>query len=96
LRAGDVTFVVTKNRRPLHLLANFQALGLDPTQVRILVVKSGYLVPEIKTLAARTMMALSPGAVDQAVERQPRQRYPKGIFPFDDLAEFTPAVRWTD
>ena len=96
LRAGGVTFVVTEKRRPFHLLADFQALGLDPAQVRILVVKSGYLVPEIKTLAARTMMALSPGVVDQAVERQPRQRYPKGIFPFDDLAEFTPAVRWTD
>ena len=88
--------MVTEKRRPFHFLADFQALGLDPAQVRIVVVKSGYLVPEIRTLAARTMMALSPGVVDQAVERQPRQRYPKGIFPFDDLAEFAPAVRWTD
>ena len=96
LRSGGITFVTTEKRRPFHYIADFQALGLDPAKAKILVVKSGYLVPEIAQLAARNMMALSPGVVDQAVERQPRHRSGAGIYPFEDVKEFAPHVRWSN
>ncbi len=96
LRVGGVTIVVTAKRRPFHRLADFRSLKLRPEETNVVVVKSGYLVPEISALAARSMMALSPGVVDQAIERQPRSRSGPGIFPFDAPKDYAPRVRWAD
>jgi microcystin degradation protein MlrC len=46
-------------------------------------VKSGYLSPELAPLAALSLMALSPGSVDQDVARLPRLRKIRATFPFD-------------
>lgn len=94
LGVGRVKIVVTAARRPFHRLADFHALGLRPDQSELVVVKSGYLVPEIKALAARSMMALSPGVVDQALERPSRTRSGPGTFPFEEPAAFVPKAQW--
>lgn len=95
LRKGGITFVLTARRRPFHNLSDFTALGLDPGRAQIVVVKSGYLSPEMKALAKRSVMALSPGIVDQAVERLPRDRTPRPMFPFDRDFDFEPMVVWS-
>ena len=96
LRSGGITIVVTARRRPFHHLSDFHCLGLRPDRADLVVVKSGYLVPEIRALAKRTMMALSPGVVDQDIVRQPRHRSGRGVFPFDAPASFAAEVRWTE
>jgi microcystin degradation protein MlrC len=88
-----VSLVVTARRRPFHRLSDFTALGLDPAKAAIVVVKSGYLVPEIRALAAADMMALSPGVVDQDVSRLLRRRKTQATFPFDREFAWTPAPR---
>ncbi len=95
LSSKGVTIVVTAKRRPFHRLSDFQVLGLKPEEAQVVIVKSGYLVPEIKALAARTMMAISPGVVDQEIQRQPRSRSGQNIFPFADVS-FDPIVRWAN
>lgn len=95
LRTGGVTFVVAARRRPYHDLADFAALGLDPKTAEIVVVKSGYLSPDMKALAATSLMALSPGVVDQDVERLPRSRTPVPTFPFQKDFDFAPRVHWS-
>lgn len=98
LRIGGVDLVVTARRRPFHDLADFTRLGLDPRSARIVVVKSGYLSPELAPLANPSLMALTPGVVDQSVERLPRLRKARPTFPFDDdfdyVAEAVPSARW--
>jgi microcystin degradation protein MlrC len=62
-----VTVVLTARRRPFHEIKDFTSLGLDPTKGKIVVVKAGYLVPEIAAIANPNLMALTDGAVNQDI-----------------------------
>ena len=62
----------------------------DPRLAKIVVVKSGYLSPELAPIANPSLMALTPGAVDQFVERLPRLRKAHPTYPFDDNFDFSP------
>jgi microcystin degradation protein MlrC len=92
LRIGGVDLVVTARRRPFHNIADFTRLGLDPRTAKILVVKSGYLSPDLAPIANPSLMALSPGVVDQFVERLPRLRKVRPTYPFDKDFAWSPAA----
>ncbi|MBP0575444.1 MlrC C-terminal domain-containing protein, partial [Mycobacterium tuberculosis] len=51
LAVGGISLVVAAKRRPYHYLADFARLGLDPKAARLVVVKSGYLSPELAPIA---------------------------------------------
>ncbi|KAA6476750.1 M81 family metallopeptidase [Agrobacterium rhizogenes] len=89
---GGIDLVLSAKRRPYHNIADFTRLGLDPHQAKIIVVKSGYLSPELAPIANPNLMALSPGVVDQFVERLPRLRKQRPTYPFDKDFAFTPEV----
>ncbi|HEX8048604.1 M81 family metallopeptidase [Rhizobium sp.] len=89
---GGIDLVLSAKRRPYHNIADFTRLGLDPHQAKIIVVKSGYLSPELAPIANPNLMALSPGVVDQFVERLPRLRKQKPTYPFDKDFTFVPEV----
>jgi microcystin degradation protein MlrC len=78
-----VHVVLTERRTPFHYRKSFTQLDLDPTQYQIVVVKLGYLVPEIAALATRALLALSPGAVNQDIEALPYQRLRRPMYPMD-------------
>ena len=90
LRNGGIDIVVSARRRPYHNISDFTALGLDPHNANIVVVKSGYLSPELAPIASPNLMALSNGVVDQFVERLPRLRKVRDTFPFDKDFAYTP------
>ncbi|MEF2072008.1 M81 family metallopeptidase [Consotaella aegiceratis] len=92
VRFGGITLVLAARRRPYHDIADFARLGLDPKTAGIVVVKSGYLSPELAPIANPNLMALSPGVVDQDIERLPRPRKAKPTWPFDKTFEFEPQV----
>ncbi|MBB3384170.1 MULTISPECIES: M81 family metallopeptidase [unclassified Rhizobium] len=85
-----IDLVLSATRRPYHNIADFTRLGLAPHKAKIIVVKSGYLSPELAPIANPNLMALSPGVVDQFVERLPRLRKTKLTYPFDKDFDFTP------
>lgn len=95
LRIGSIDVVATARRRPFHDISDFTELGLDPSTAKILVVKSGYLSPELAPIANPSLMALSPGIVDQSVERLPRDRTPRPTFPFDRDFAYEPKIHWS-
>lgn len=88
--AGGFRLVLAARRRPYHAIADFGRLELVLSGCSILVVKSGYLSPELAPLAALSLMALSPGSVDQDVARLPRLRKMRPTFPFDRGFEWVP------
>ena len=85
--------VVSARRRPYHNISDFTVLELDPQSADIVVVKSGYLSPELAPIASPNLMALSNGVVDQFVERLPRNRKPHKTFPFDRDFGYMPQVQ---
>jgi microcystin degradation protein MlrC len=85
---GELRIVVTARRKPYHLAADFHAVGIDPLAVDLVVVKIGYLEPELFDLAADWLLALTPGGVDQDLDRLGHRRISRPMFPFDrDMAE---------
>ena len=63
-----VSVVLTARRRPFHEIRDFTSLGLEPANFKIVVVKAGYLVPEIAKIANPNLMALTDGAVNEDIE----------------------------
>jgi microcystin degradation protein MlrC len=87
--------VLTARRRPFHNILDFTKLGLDPRTAKIVVVKSGYLSPDLGPIANPSLMALSPGVVDQFVERLARKHKRTAQYPFDKDFAWAPEVRWS-
>ncbi len=83
VRVGSVHIIVTKKRKPYHKEIDFTRLGLHPRQTDIVVVKIGYLEPELYAMKAGWIMALTPGGVDQDLERLDYKRIQRPMFPFD-------------
>ena len=90
VQVGGVKVIITQRRRPYHHIANFQRLGIEPLDHKIVVVKIGYLEPDLKRAAPAALLALSPGAVDQALTRLPYQRIHRPVFPLDPDFAWTP------
>jgi microcystin degradation protein MlrC len=85
IRAGSVHVIVTQKRKPYHKEIDFTRLGLQPRKAAIVVVKIGYLEPELYAMRAAWLMALTPGGVDQDLARLPYKRVQRPIFPLDPV-----------
>ena len=83
VQVGSVNVIVTKKRKPYHYEKDFTQLGLNPRETNIVVVKIGYLVPELYDMRADWIMAQTPGGVDQDLERLGYKRINRPMFPLD-------------
>lgn len=83
VKVGSVHVIVTKKRKPYHHIRDFTDLGLNPKKTDIIVVKIGYLVPELYDMRGDWIMALTPGGVDQNLERLGYKRIQRPMFPMD-------------
>jgi microcystin degradation protein MlrC len=83
IRVGSVHIIVTQKRKPYHKEIDFTRLGLHPRSTDIVVVKIGYLVPELYAMRADWIMALTLGGVDQNLEGLKYTRIQRPIFPLD-------------
>jgi len=83
VKVGSVHVIVTKIRKPYHHEADFTNLGLNPRKTDIVMVKIGYLVPELYNMRGDWLMAQTPGGVDQDLERIGYKRIKRPMFPLD-------------
>lgn len=91
LKVGGLTLVVTSQRNQYTQLEQFAALGLDPTAFDVVVVKIGYLEPDLYALQSDWMLALTPGSVDQNLSGAAYHHLARPVFPFDTF-EGDPAL----
>jgi microcystin degradation protein MlrC len=95
VKVGSARVIVTAKRKPYHYEKDFTDLGLNPREADIVVVKIGYLVPELYDLRGDWIMALTPGGVDQDLERLGYKRINRPMFPLDpDMDDPDLKVRW--
>ena len=83
VKSGSMHIIVTEKRRGFHREGDFAKLGLNPRQTDIVVVKIGYLEPELYNMRADWMMALTPGGVDQNLPELDYKRINRPMFPLD-------------
>ncbi|HSF55677.1 MAG TPA: M81 family metallopeptidase [Algoriphagus sp.] len=88
IQVGSVKVIVTKKRKPYHYEKDFTELGLKPREAAIVVVKIGYLVPELYDMRGDWIMAQTPGGVDQDLDRLGHKRIIRPMYPLDkDMAD---------
>ncbi|CAI7596055.1 unnamed protein product [Penicillium manginii] len=92
LRIGSVYVIITKQRKPYHHKSDFTELDLDPLSADIVVVKIGYLEPELFCMAANWMLALTPGGVDQDLVRLGHRQICRPMWPFDRSFPHAPSL----
>lgn len=83
VKVGSIHVIVTRKRKPYHKENDFTRLGLNPRQSAIVVVKIGYLEPELYAMQADWIMALTPGGVNQDLAKLPYKRIQRPMFPLD-------------
>ena len=83
VQVGSVKVIVTKKRKPYHYISDFTDLKLNPFSTDILVVKIGYLVPELYDIRGDWIMALTPGGVDQDLYRLGYKYIKRPMYPLD-------------
>lgn len=90
IQVGSVFAILTKLRKPYHHESDFTDLNLKPRSADIVIVKIGYLEPELYDMAADWMLGLTPGGVDQDIERLGHHRIRRPMWPFDKTFETRP------
>ena len=85
IQSGSISIIVTQKRKPYHYIKDFTDLNLNPTESNIVVVKIGYLVPELYNINKGWIMALTPGGVDQDLYRLDYKRIERPMFPVDEF-----------
>lgn len=93
VKIGGITLILAARRRPYHNIADFTRHGIDPAKVGLLVVKSGYLSPELQPLSNPNLMALTDGVINQDIETLPSKRRVQPIFPFVKDFDYTPSAK---
>jgi microcystin degradation protein MlrC len=90
LRSGGTEIVLAASRRWFTTFRDFAEVGIDPLARKIVVVKLGYLFPELRDHAPRAILALSPGFTDLQLDRLHYRRVVRPIFPLDADAAWVP------
>ena len=84
LDCGDITVVITKNRAALCRPDIFESINLDYKKFHTVVVKLGYLFPELAAEAERAILAFTPGASTERLQDMGLKKIRRPMFPLDD------------
>eukprot|EP01060_Flectonema_neradi_P007466 TRINITY_DN1520_c1_g1_i1.p1 TRINITY_DN1520_c1_g1~~TRINITY_DN1520_c1_g1_i1.p1 ORF type:complete len:529 (+),score=66.90 TRINITY_DN1520_c1_g1_i1:37-1623(+) len=87
----NVEVVVCSSRKPLHYFADFEQLQrpLKGSSYDLLVIKIGYLVPDLEAVSTKNLLALSPGAVYADLPTLKYERLPRPFYPKDPDMEWS-------
>ena len=84
LDCGDMTVVITKNRASLCRPDIFESIDLDFSKFKIVVVKLGYLFPDLAKIAERALLAFTPGSSCERLQDMNMKNIRRPMFPLDD------------
>ncbi|UNI15985.1 hypothetical protein JDV02_002466 [Purpureocillium takamizusanense] len=96
VQVGSVFAILTKLRKPYHKEKDFTDLDLKPREADIVIVKIGYLEPELYDMQKDWMLGLTPGGVNQDLESLGHQKIRRPMWPFDKEVALPPDLkaRW--
>lgn len=81
---GRFTVVITEKRTAFTREDIFQSIDLNVHQFRIVVVKLGYLFPDLARIADRSILAFTPGSSAERIADIGLQHIRRPMFPFED------------
>jgi microcystin degradation protein MlrC len=89
LAIEGVEVILSSSRLSFEDPAQLRALGLEPLNYRIVVLKRGYLTAPFQAISQRSILAFSPGATNCDVTKMEFNRVNRPIYPLD------PDMTWT-
>ncbi len=78
-----IEIILTKERRPFVTTESIEKYGINPIERKIIIVKLGYLFPDLRNKAALSLMALTPGCTNLQIEELNYTKIKRPIFPLD-------------
>jgi microcystin degradation protein MlrC len=92
LNVDGVRVIITCLRKSMTRLQDFRNAGIDPLAHKIVVVKLGYLMPELREAAPREVLVLTPGYSDMRLEQLHYRYVSRPIFPLDRDVAWQPRI----
>jgi microcystin degradation protein MlrC len=92
VQVQGITLVLTSARCAFTERSQFAALGLEPRAYRVVVVKLGYLHDDLQPIAARSLLAFSPGCLNPDITQLEFARIRRPIYPLDRDMAWQPAA----
>jgi microcystin degradation protein MlrC len=90
IESAGVKTVILKSRRSFVEIKDFREVGLNPLDFKIVIVKLGYLFPELRDIAPVHLMALTSGFCNLDIATLPFKNVQRPIFPLDPGMVWTP------
>ena len=81
---GNMTVVITKNRAAMCRPNIFKSINLDYKKFKIVIVKLGYLFPELAKVAPRAILAFTPGSSCERLQDMNMKNIRRPMFPLED------------
>lgn len=84
VQAANLFIIITEHRFQYGDVGSYQKAGITSfDEFDIIVVKMGYLEPDLSKAARGWVMALTPGAVSQDLINLPFKKLKRPLYPFD-------------
>ena len=83
VESEGVHIAIINSRRSFTTLQDFADLGIEPLDYKIVVVKLGYLYPELRDIAPVHLMALTSGFCNLDMRTLPFQKVHRPSYPLD-------------
>lgn len=84
LSVGNIDLVIANKAESFITIDHFKAAGLKIEDYDVVVVKQGYLFPELTEVAELSIFALTQGATYQYFYKLPFKHIPENMYPFND------------
>ncbi len=88
LSIGGIDVMLSKERASIHDPEQLRAVGMEPLAYKMVALKRGYLEPLCEAISPRSILVLTPGPTNCAVERMRFERVRRPMFPLDRDAEW--------
>ncbi|MBQ4342550.1 MAG: M81 family metallopeptidase [Erysipelotrichaceae bacterium] len=80
-----ITVAISTCNNSMTELAQFEHAGLNVDDYDVIVVKQGYLFPQLKEIASASIMSLTDGATPQNTKKINFKRILRPMFPIDEI-----------
>ena len=84
LKGKGITVIVTERRTALIRPEIFMAVGVDIFDYKVVIVKLGYLYPDLAAVSKRAILALTPGGSTERLSDMGHRFIRRPMFPLDD------------
>lgn len=90
VQTGGVSIALLDRRNSFTTVSQFEDIHLDPLSFKVVVVKLGYLYPELRDLAPAHLMALTSGFCNLDMTSLPFRNVRRPSYPLDPDMDYHP------